>query len=197
MRFKEPNAERLAAEVAREVHPDTREILEELDAESRRQGWGEPLVTDAVRTPRSMLEYYVPHYQRLARDLAAGKILSGQEKRDALAATGRDLKGLQALALARFSWHLAGTAVDLSLRPYAGKPGALHAVVGFMRAAIGKRAGRIAELNRVDSNPGRRHGFEFLVHTVTAPHIHVARIDPSWRDRYTERLRAQGFAPKG
>ena len=166
------------------VHPELRGLVDTFVRHSAALGLPDPLVTDAVRDRRDQVRIYVAHYRRLQAALLPGphqghidpeddgvwRPLTQAEVQEALAIQALDAAALDARAAARFTWHWARCAADLRTRHYSGPQ--LAAVARWFKARCA------------------RPDWEWVIHDVTAPHLHVARRDEAWRARYAPRPEA-------
>lgn len=212
MRFKEGREVRLSGEYL-QIHPDLRQLLDGLSKFSVESGLPVPLATDLIRSAKEQVEIYVafwtklldsltpgPHYDRIdpegdgtwrpltleektqrstrARDVA-GRI-AAEEKRQHKTLGPDERAQLQRLVLVeaaekRFTWHWCRCAADLRSRHYT--------------------LAQLAQVAEWFSERCKKPQWEFLVHDVTAPHIHVARRDFGWREKYTPSPASPGGSP--
>jgi hypothetical protein len=153
MIFKHPN---IMGEYEKEIAPNLRAALEELDRWSILCRVPDLTVTCLLRTADSNADMYMSLYKRLQN----GAYAATAEQEEILA----EIKGLNEEQLiekakGRFSWHLAGRAADIRSSHYTKKQ--LNDVV--------------KKLHRIAFNFGYSlDEYELLVHDVTAPHIHFA-----------------------
>lgn len=168
MLFKDGPEGRLAKEVHEQVHPDLRGLLCEIDFFCRDIELPAVMVTHAVRKLDEHVAIYVPYWKRLISMLENGEKLSHAEAKLAVEYHKKSVEELEALAARRWSWHMCHCAVDLRTRHWT--PTQLLQVVAF------------AETKTAD-----RRKWEFLVHDVTAAHMHLAVRDFDYRSRLDPR----------
>lgn len=161
------------------IHPQLRQLLKDFDSFSEKEGLPNPVVTDLVRDTEGQVRIYVRFFRKLQAAQVAGPNWGMVDPEDdgtfrALTATewvtAKEVAGLNETALRqraarKFTWHWCRCAADLRSRHYSQAQ--LHRVRRWF----------------VDRCP--QPLWEFLVHDVTAPHIHVARRDFVWRTRHT------------
>jgi len=160
-----------------EVHPEVVDLLRRFDIFSSANKLPEPVVTDLVRDVPSQVRIYVDFWEKLQASFAPGphhlqfpdedgtwRALTPTEAKEAQEVRFLSDADLAIRASRRFTWHWAKCAADL--RTYHYSPTQLQTVHDWFE----KRA--------------KRPDWELLVHDVTAPHLHVARRDFRWRDKY-------------
>lgn len=169
-RDQDPRNDGIMAEEFRTVIiPDLRQLLLSFVSYSAQAGLPRPVVTQLVRSRKQQVDYYVGHW--LALQIRLGRqdpTLTGRDLADAKAIRGKTHAELVAMAEARFTWHWVAAASDL--RTTAGghyTAAQLQRVVDWFRARC------------------KAPQWELLVHDVTGPHLHVARRDFGWRERFT------------
>lgn len=161
------------------LHPELRDVLLRFDRDSVERGLPDPVLTELVRTPDGNAAIYFRFFKKLQDALDpvnphAGQIdleddgtfraLNASEV--ATANLVRDMSDAQLLEKAgqRFTWHFCRCAVDLRTRHYSPTQ------LAWVRSWVGVWC------------PAPM--WEVLFHDVTAPHLHLARRDFSWRTRF-------------
>jgi hypothetical protein len=159
------------------LHPDLRQLLTDFEGWSAKQGLPEPVVTDLVRQPSAQQTIYLRFFRKLQRAMEPGpeqgridpegdgtfRPLTLSELKQAKELRGLPEAELVTRAMGRFSWHLVRCAADLRSRHYS--------------------PAQLAQVRRWFEERCQRPLYEFLVHDVTAPHLHVGRRDFAWRAR--------------
>lgn len=174
IRFKEPSMQRDWPT----VHPELRVLLVAFDEYSVKWDLPEPVVTDLVRSPEQQMRVYVRFWKKLQAALADGphhnqidpeddgtfRPLTPVEYGQAVVLRPLTDEQLAARARQKFTWHWVRCAMDLRSREYS--PDELSRVRKWFQPRC------------------QAPLWEFLVHDVTAPHIHCARRDFAWRARW-------------
>lgn len=159
------------------THPDLQGVLSDFDAHSVKEGLPTPVVTDLVRSSESQVRIYVTFWRKLQAALEPGprqgqfqepdgtwRPLLVSEMQTAKEVRGLTVEQLERKAAEKFTWHWVGCAADLRTHHYS-------------------RA-QLAQAIHWFEYRCRRPQWEFLVHDVTAPHMHVGRRDFDWRTRW-------------
>lgn len=154
------------------LHPHVRQLVWDLDQYSKSNGVPEVFVTHAVRSTDAQEAIYVPYFKRIVERLHAHKPLSSVEAKLALELDGKSDAELAKRALQRFSWHMVRCAADLRIRHYSVAQ--LKQVEAFMRART-----------------TNTKYWEFLVHDVSGPHIHVGVRDFKYRAEFSPKPKEQ------
>jgi hypothetical protein len=158
--FKYPSLE---MQFRHELHPRVREEVLSLGRWSVSERLPLVVVTEVVRTDAMQVDRYVPYAKRLIQTLRTGGTLSAPEKKLALILHALSEQGLVQWAINKFTWHRCKCAVDMRTRHY-----------------LPPQLKRIAA--RIESQCPHERGddWEFLIHDITAPHMHLAIRDPVW-----------------
>jgi hypothetical protein len=178
LRFNEPMGGPMARALP-DVHPDLRQLLLDFALWSQQHGLPDPVVTDLVRDVPAQIRIYVRFWLKLQAALQPGprrgqidpegdgtwRALTPAEAQRAKDVVGLTPQQLEEKARAQFTWHWCKCAADLRSRHYT--PAEKRKVRAWFEARC------------------PRPLWEFLIHDVTAPHIHVARRDFDWRRRLT------------
>ncbi len=165
MRFVDGPRGRLAREWGEDLHPATRGLLLEFERWSTEEGLPSPVITMLGRTLKENADIYVAFWSRVVAAYHDGKDLSDADTRVALAKRGKSSAELRAEAEQRFSWHLVNCAADVRTRHYSEPD--LARVELFFRERV-----------MVPAEPGVepecKPDYEFQVHDVAGPHLHIA-----------------------
>lgn len=154
MKFNHPHLER---EFKEGLDDEVRRVIEALD------GWGienkmpEVVLTQVLRSQDEQEDIYSRYAKGLIRKIQERERMTEKEKALALELSKLSPAAVNEWARHRFTWHMAGCAVDIRSRHY--KVSELVRVMEFLN----KRCPRPA--------------WELLAHDITAPHVHVARKD--------------------
>lgn len=129
----------------------------------------DPLWTELGRTHETNALYYAGLWRdiQLKERVSPATLtaedrhwLDGTRRKDAPAIRGLSPEQLRAAGLKLFSWHCRHTAADLSVRAYTADQ-QRRVWAWFSAECAGPR-------------------WELLLHTVTGPHVHIARRDWTW-----------------
>lgn len=163
------------------IHPQLRRLLIAFDVWSVSQGLPQPVITDLVRDMDGQVRIYLGHYQRLRAALVPGphqlqidpeedgkwRRLSLQEEQEAKEIRALTPEQLEERARSRFTWHWVRCAADIRTWHYT--PSQLHTVALWFRERTATEE------------------WEFKIHDVHGPHIHVGRRDKAWREQLDPR----------
>lgn len=160
------------------IHPDLIQLAGEFEAFSGAEGLPDPVVTDLIRNPADQEAIYLKFYTGLQAALEPGdrhgmidtqgdgewRALTPTEWHEADQVHGLTNVQLRIRAKERFTWHWVKCAMDLRTRHYT------RSQLVVAKSFFDKRC--------------PKPSWEFLVHDVTAPHMHVGRRDAKWREHY-------------
>lgn len=178
LRFNEPKGGPMERGL-KEVHPELLKLLADFTLWSAQHGLPDPVVTDLIRDVPSQIRIYVRFWLKLQaasregphkgqidpEDDGTWRALTIAEQLRAKEVAGLTHGQLEEKARTLFTWHWCKCAADLRSRHYT--PAEKKKVRAWFEARC------------------PRPLWEFLIHDVTAPHIHVARRDFEWRRRLT------------
>lgn len=156
-----------------EMHPELHSLMLDWNDFSDKQGLPPPTFTQLVRYREEQKAIYFQHWKQLISTLQtkgpdALTLLDRQTAQQYLHFTDEEL---MAEAEKRFTWHWVACAVDMrTVGPNPAKP---HYSLEQMQLAVGF-------FNQRCPKPL----WEFLVHDVHGPHMHIGRRDFSWRQKY-------------
>jgi hypothetical protein len=154
----------MGREFAQELHPATRRMILEFDTFSDAQGWPEPVITEVGRSIKQMQLIYVPYYQNLQHLLlTAPETLGPSDRQRAVEIRGKTQAELMELAGKRFSWHCVNTAVDVRTFHYTKE--------------------QLAKVDEWFKARCKRPEWEYLIHDVAGPHIHLGNRDFKWKEK--------------
>lgn len=155
------------------VHPDVRELLLRFDAYAVEQGLPATTLTEVWRTPADQVRIYVPFWEAIVHKSRLNpNELSASQQRELASVLGLTKAQLERKALARPSNHLWRCAVDVRTKHYTPTQKQI-AATWFSRAL------------KVDGQLPAH--WEFLVHDIAGPHIHVGRRDADWKAKFDPR----------
>lgn len=159
------------------THPELQALFQGFNEYSAAQAFPDPVLTEVGRDETGMVRIYVRFYRKLQQSLEGphhGMIdpeddgtfrpLTLKESDEAKEIRGLFEAELVHRAQARFSWHTVLCAYDLRTRHYSAAQ--LPLVVAWFQERC------------------KRPDWEFLVHDVHGPHIHVGRRDFEWRTKF-------------
>jgi|GEM_PF-5620059 len=154
------------------LHPETKQLVLDLDAWGLTAGLPEVVVTCVLRTKDEQEKIYSPFARNALRKQMEDLTLNSTETTALLAVREHMTKdgiseraAVARWARSRFSWHLVACAVDLRNRHYTAEQ--RKQVMAWLR-----------------TNRGQPQ-WEILEHDVgRGDHIHIGRRDPSWRNTF-------------
>jgi hypothetical protein len=177
MKFNEPPGGPMEKQYP-DAHPELRELLYIFDEWSHVEGLPEPVITDLFRDIPSQIRIYVAFWRKLQASLEPGPRAGQLQDPDGTwrpltpseQQTAKELRGLfqaelEKKAETKFTWHWVRCAADVRTYHYS------RAELAKVKAWFEARC--------------QRPRWEFLVHDVTAPHMHIGRRDFEWRTRFS------------
>lgn len=168
MEFKDGADGRLASELSKLVQPDLRQLLYDVDWFCASQKMPGVVVTQLVRTVDEQIAIYVPFWRGLAMRFDGGEHMTPSLAKLAIEVADKPEDYLRAKAINQFTWHLVRCAADIRIRHWTKDQ--LKQVVSFVSEK--------AKDSRL---------WEFLVHDVSGPHMHIGIRDFSFRSRFDPR----------
>lgn len=154
------------------IHPQVKSLVEQLQYHSENIGFPDVVITHAFRTKTQQKTIYMGVAAVILKKIANDNTLTESEsdilERVEQISDSQNItleKAFERWAEARFSWHMARTAVDLRNKHYSSKQRA--AVMAFLRARISKGE------------------WELLEHDIgRGDHIHLAKRDAEWKAKH-------------
>jgi hypothetical protein len=154
------------------VHPLVKSLIEQLQTHSEDIGFPDVVVTHVWRTKTQQKAIYMSVATVILKKINNDNTLTESEsdilERVEQISDSQKItleKAFERWAEARFSWHMARTAIDLRNRHYTSKQRA--GVMAFLRARIAKGE------------------WELLEHDIgRGDHIHLAKRDAEWKAKH-------------
>lgn len=159
---------RMSSELSRLLQPELRQMLYSIDNHCAVQKMPGVICTQLVRTVEEQIEIYVPYWKKLVARMESGEHLAPALAKLAMELTGKTDDELKDLAIAKFTWHYVRCAADIRIRHWT--PAQLKVVVTFVTE---------------ETRDARQ--WEFLVHDVAGPHMHIGIRDFSFRAKFDPR----------
>lgn len=147
------------------VHPDLRKLGEAWTRWSKAQGLPPPVATHLVRYTEEHVRIYITKWKALIAALKTDELRMAEgDRKLAITLVDKSEAQLRVLAERKFTWHVFGCAGDFRVIHYSGVE------LSRVRGWLGEQATQPL--------------WEFLVHDVAGPHIHLGRRDREWQRKH-------------